>query len=124
MPDWWETLHRLNLRSTAGDFAEANADPDGDGYTHLEDYLNWMAEPHLDCRPGGTVQLDVTRLTRGFTLQPVHAVKGAVNGTATLTGGVVRFSPTAGFTGLASFTFSVTDSQGDSLTRTVNVAVF
>lgn len=123
MPDWWETMHRLNPRSPAGDFAETNADADGDGWTHLEDYLNWMAKPHLACRPGSSVQFEAARLTRGFTLKPVHAVTGAVNGTATLSGDTITFTPAAGFTGLASFTYKVVDAQGDSMSRTVNVRV-
>lgn len=123
MPDWWETLHRLNPRSPAGDFAESNADPDGDGYTNVEHYLNWMAEPHLDCPPGGRVQVDLARLTRGFTHGPVHAITDASHGTATLSGATARFSPASGFTGLASFTFKVTDTQGDTMTRTVHVRV-
>jgi hypothetical protein len=43
LPDAWETRHGLNPNSAAGDFADANGDPDGDGYTNLEDYLNSLA---------------------------------------------------------------------------------
>ncbi len=35
MPDAWETEHKLNPAK-----ADNNADPDGDGYTNLEEYLN------------------------------------------------------------------------------------
>ncbi len=39
MPDWWENQHGLN----AADPADRNGDPDLDGYTNLEDYLNHLA---------------------------------------------------------------------------------
>jgi hypothetical protein len=41
MPDWWEVAHKLN----PNDAADRNPDRDGDGYTNLEEYLNWLAEP-------------------------------------------------------------------------------
>ena len=42
IPNWFEQLN-----GTGPDSPNHNADPDGDGYTDLEDYLNWMAEPHF-----------------------------------------------------------------------------
>ncbi|MEO3754432.1 hypothetical protein [Streptomyces sp. B6B3] len=38
MPDWWELVHGLDP-AAAGN----NADGDGDGYSDLEEYLNWLA---------------------------------------------------------------------------------
>lgn len=43
LPNAWETEHGLNPNSAANDLADANGDPDGDGYTNLEDYLNSLA---------------------------------------------------------------------------------
>jgi len=41
MPDWWENLHpELNYL-----LADNNGDFNGDGYTNLEDYLNYRAIP-------------------------------------------------------------------------------
>jgi hypothetical protein len=45
LPSAWETQRGLNPRSPRGDFSETNADPDADGYTQLEDYLNSLATP-------------------------------------------------------------------------------
>lgn len=39
MPGLWEERKGLD----PDDPADGAADPDGDGYTHLEDYLNWLA---------------------------------------------------------------------------------
>jgi hypothetical protein len=43
LPDNWETSHGLNPNSPPGDYADSNGDPDGDGFTNLEDYLNSLA---------------------------------------------------------------------------------
>ncbi|MBD5779123.1 T9SS C-terminal target domain-containing protein [Pelagicoccus sp. NFK12] len=39
LPDQWEARKGLDPR----DGKDGAEDPDGDGYTHLEDYLNWLA---------------------------------------------------------------------------------
>ena len=43
LPNWWEKRHQLNPNSSPGDLTETHADPDGNGFTHLEEYLHWMA---------------------------------------------------------------------------------
>lgn len=43
LPNWWEVKNQLNPNSPKHDLTEAHADPDGNGYTHLEEYLHWMA---------------------------------------------------------------------------------
>jgi hypothetical protein len=45
LPDGWERAHGRNPASPPGDSTDPNADPDGDGYTLLEDYLNELAAP-------------------------------------------------------------------------------
>lgn len=56
----------------------------------------------------------------------VTAVTQPANGTVTLIGGVVRFTPAGGFTGATSFDYTISDGNGgtDSATVTVNVALF
>ena len=41
----WERAHGRDPASPPGDFNDPNADPDGDGYTLLEDYLDELAAP-------------------------------------------------------------------------------
>ncbi|WP_309242985.1 Ig-like domain-containing protein [Hyalangium versicolor] len=53
----------------------------------------------------------------------VTAVTQPANGTVTLTGGVVSFTPAANFFGTTSFTYTVSDSSGDSDTATVLMTV-
>jgi autotransporter-associated beta strand protein len=121
LPDWWERIKGLNTNSPPGDFSDANADLVGDEYTELERYLNWMAAPHYDCPFNGTLDVDLSQYTRGFTLSPIRSVSSPVNGTVVLLGDgkTARFTPAAGFSGLAEFRFSVTDAQGDSMTNKV-----
>jgi hypothetical protein len=42
MPDWWETAYGTDPHTP-----DNNGDLDGNHYTNLEEYLNWMAEPHF-----------------------------------------------------------------------------
>ena len=65
---------------------------------------------------------DNTSPDNGETLT-VIAVTQPANGTVTLTGGVVRFTPTANFNGTTSFTYTISDGNGGTSTATVNVTV-
>jgi hypothetical protein len=125
LPDWWETLHNLNPRSVAGDFGDANGDADRDGYSNLENYFAWLAEPHLECPAGASIEIDLGALTRGFTAKPVYVVTKASGGDVTLLAGgkTARFTAARGASGLANFAFSVTDADGDSMTRNVGIRV-
>jgi hypothetical protein len=44
LPNAWETRHGVDPNSAAGDFLDANADADGDGFTNLEAYLNGLTK--------------------------------------------------------------------------------
>ena len=43
LPDWWESSNDLDCNSPADDFSDANEDADDDGYTNIEEYLNYLA---------------------------------------------------------------------------------
>jgi hypothetical protein len=45
LPDGWERAHGRDPNSPPGDFTDPNADPDGDGRTLLEDYLEELVSP-------------------------------------------------------------------------------
>ena len=126
LPNWWETIKGLNPNSPAGNFSDSNGDPDGDEYTNLEDYLNWMAEPHADCSVSSSVDIDLTALTRGFSNNsPVHTVLTQTNGSVSLVGGgqTARFTPGVITNALGSFSFSVVDAQGYTMIRNVNLRI-
>ena len=129
LPDWWELILGTNPASTAGDFSEANADPDNDGYTRLDDYLAWLTLPHLQAVSGGTADIDLSTLTRGYTASPVYQLQLAA---ASISAGTVqmladghtaRFTASSLFTGLARFTYTVTDGQGDTMSGDIGVRV-
>ena len=126
MPDWWELAKDLNPSSPPGDFSDSNGDPDGNGYSNLEDYLNWLAAPHAECLRDGHLNVDLTQFTRGYTnSSPIYDVFGATNGTVVLLAGgtVAHFEPAPGFYGLAGFQFSVRDSQGATSTNHIGLHV-
>lgn len=58
----------------------------------------------------------------GDTLSIV-SVQAATQGTVSLAGGNVIFTPAAGYEGSASFTYTIQDPEGESSTATVSVAV-
>jgi len=126
MPDWWELAKGLNPNSTPGDFSDSNGDPDGDGYSNLEDYLNWLAAIHVDGMRNTNVDVDLTQFTRGFTNNsPTYVVSNPTNGSVSLLAGgkIARFTPTANFYGLGGFQFKVTDASLFSYTNTIGVHV-
>ena len=129
LPDWWEVMKGLNPHSPPGDFSDANVDLVGDEYTELERYLNFMAGPHFDCATNSTVDVDLSQFAYGFSkTSPVYAVSNPTNGTVALLGDgrTARFTATNGFNGLGglgAFTFSVIDSQGDTMTNVVGIHI-
>jgi hypothetical protein len=62
----------LNPVSPGGDFSDSNADPDGDGYSNLEDYLNWVAAPHPQFERGGGPHAIHSRSSRFYRALPVQ----------------------------------------------------
>lgn len=131
MPDIWENSlgmnaalasHNTIFTSTAGTFFPANTPV---GYTHLEEYLHFKAQPHV-MMPKNTlaspsfIDLDLSRYTSGFTSSPVFTLTNVSGGSASQsgTGGkVVRFTPTVDQFGRAWFDFTVTDSAGSAWTQ-------
>ncbi len=118
LPNWWETIIGTSLNSATGDFSDANADDNMDGYTNLDYYLQWMNQPHYNSVSGETINIDLQKLSRGYTTGVSYTISDAVNGTANLSGNIVTFTPDA--TGFGSFNFTVSDSEGHSMTRKVN----
>jgi hypothetical protein len=118
MPDSWESATGSN---PSADDAMTKA---ADGYALIEHYINWLAGPHASAAAGASVDVDLSLYTTGFgAVSPTYAVSGAQNGTVALQADnhTARFQPTAGFHGLASFTFKVTGSDGSAYTSQVAV---
>ncbi|WP_205511802.1 hypothetical protein [Longitalea arenae] len=123
LPDWWEELQHLDPHSGAGDFSDANKDRDKDGFTQLEDYLEFMGGAHYFAQPFQPLTIDLTALTRGYTHSPVYTINKVVRGFAIqwrCVNGKLFYIPFG--KGLSSITFTVTDAEGHSMTQTIRIA--
>lgn len=117
MPDWWERIHGLDPNT-----ADNNSDNDGDGYTALEDYLNWMATPHYEIKGGSTQSIDLLPLFAGYSNQAVFSTAFGKEGYSVVTdGNILKVSvPDAD----AVATISVICEEGGySFSRDINIRV-
>ncbi|HEY1193286.1 T9SS type A sorting domain-containing protein, partial [Flavobacterium sp.] len=119
LPNWWENIIGTNPNSAIGDFSDANADPNQDGYTNLDQYLQWMSLPRYESQQGTKIDIDIQKLSRGFTSGVSYALSNIVNGNAVLNNNIVAFTPASN--GLCSFEFTVSDSEGGTMKRKVNI---
>ena len=69
MPNWYE-----NLIGSDANTANQNDDPNGDGWTLLEDYLELMAHPYVEMESNGEATIDVKPYFAGFYGQNGNAV--------------------------------------------------
>lgn len=118
IPNWYELLVGSNP-----DVANNNDDPDRDGYTMLEDYLEFMAHPYLILAPGETKTFDVSAEFRGYTKSPVYSYATASSlFTPSLSGNVITVKAGAS-SGLDVITLKVTDAEGSTWTQRLGIAV-
>jgi len=121
LPNWWEKTFGLNENSKTGDFSDANSDVDKDGFTQLDDYLNWMAQPHYFVNSGDKKVLTAADFFKGYENKPVYTFSNLKNGNVVLKGKEIQFTTVE--KGFASFVITVKDADGDSMSRTVNFFV-
>jgi len=117
LPNWWESAKGLNPNSPKGDFSDTNLDEDGDGYTNLEDYLQWLSKPHYFVEAASKTTLELGSFFRGYTDSPSYSVCDQNNLKVKQKGdkAIVTFKAS----GLASFRVKVTDAEGDSKLREI-----
>ncbi|HKU37072.1 MAG TPA: hypothetical protein VJR89_02965, partial [Polyangiales bacterium] len=108
LPEFWQKARKLQSNA-------ANLDADGNGYTELDEYLDWMSLPHYFMTLGKPVSIDLARAFAGYTASPSYSSPAATNGTAAISGKTATFTPTA--CGFASFQLKVIDSAGASMTK-------
>ncbi|MBL0738643.1 T9SS C-terminal target domain-containing protein [Flavobacterium sp. GN10] len=121
LPNWWEKAFGLNENSTAGDFSDTNQDKDKDGFTQLDNYLDWLAQPHYFINLKDKKVLNVADYFKGFENKPVYTFSEVKNGKANFKGKEIQF--TASDKGFASLVVTVKDADGDSMSRTINFFV-
>ena len=121
LPNWWEMAKGLNENSKADDFADTNLDADKDGFTQLDEYLDWMAQPHFFINSGEKAALSAADYFRGYENKPVYTFSDLKNGKVVLKGKDIQF--TAIEKGFASVVITVKDAEGDSMSRIINFFV-
>ncbi len=124
LPNWWEKeVTKTNPNGVIGDYTDTNTDPDNDGNTYMERYLEFMATPHVTTVKKQPVSVELSQYTRGYIKSPVYTVESNGDGVVTINGNWARFQPNASFAGVTYFTFKVTDSDGDTMVRKIGVRV-
>jgi len=118
MPDWYEKLIGSDANT-----ANNNDDPDKDGWTLLEGYLEFMANPYLIIKPGESGTLDMAQFFKGFTKSPQFSVatdSGLFSATVSGSAVTVKANQTGG---IDTATMKVTDSEGSTHEKRLSIAV-
>ncbi len=124
LPDWYEAIVGTTPNSPSGDFTDSNSDPDGDGYTLLEDYLELMAHPHVGIKAGGSATMNIAPYFRGFTASPVYSVvSDDDNAQFTVADSMLTITTPVSAKGIVSARLKVTDSEGSTYERPLYVAI-
>ena len=117
MPDVWETAHDLNPHD-ANDRNQLAAS----GYTQLEEYLNWLAEPHVMTSSAAPLELDLRNFFGGLDVSNFEISETRQCAARLLPDGVTaRISVESGFAGCASLRISIPGSA--TISRTIGVLV-
>lgn len=123
LPNWWEEIRGTDPRTRTRDFKDTNADTDGDGYTELDDYLDFMAQPHVFLAPGATTTIDLTTLFAGYTNSPIFSAESNTTAVSATIGGSILTVKAGGTRSLGTVTLSVRDADDASYERRLCVAV-
>ncbi|MGN1375634.1 MAG: hypothetical protein ACI4V5_03680, partial [Prevotella sp.] len=121
MPDWWENVNGLNPYD-----ADNNKVSSPFGYTALETYLNWIAEPHYTIEANKKNEVvDLRTLFKGFNDDLTYDLTSVSAGcTANIEGGLLFVTPSEGGSRLETITVTVTDGDNvGSMTRQINLYV-
>ncbi|KFA46953.1 hypothetical protein S40293_10719 [Stachybotrys chartarum IBT 40293] len=95
---------------------------DGEGYTPMEGYLNFMADPHAFVSPSASVTIDIARLAAGFN-NPTFEVTGETLGTVSVDGNEINY--VAGSeAGVERLTLNINDADGSEWSRPFGIAIF
>jgi len=121
MPDWWENVHGMNPSSAKGDFSESNADPDRNGYTNLEEFLQWMDRPHYFLNGEDSLEVDLGQYARGFTQDPEFSIVSTIGGSASIQANTSMLTYVVSSEVLGEVVFSVLDTVGTELERRIGL---
>lgn len=124
MPDWYEQAVGSNPSE-----ANQNDDPDGDGWTLLEDYLDFMAHPYMRIPAGKTETIDVKPFFAGFygqngnAVTPTYSINTDSNiFSATVNGSMLTAVASQNGDGVGYVSITVNDGS-TSFTQRIGIAV-
>ena len=114
MPDWYEALIHSDAHT-----ANQNDDPDNDGWTLLEDYLELMAHPYVVVEPNGMATLDLKPYFAGFygqnkkAVTPSYRLPDETNGgfSASIEGSALKIHSSSGAQGIGRVNVTVDDGE-------------
>ena len=114
MPDWYEALIHSDAHT-----ANQNDDPDSDGWTLLEDYLELMAHPYVVVEPNGMATLDLKPHFAGFygqnkkAVTPSYRLPDETNGgfSASIEGSALKIHSSSGAQGIGRANVTVDDGE-------------
>ena len=114
MPDWYEALIHSDAHT-----ANQNDDPDSDGWTLLEDYLELMAHPYVVVEPNGMATLDLKPYFAGFygqnkkAVTPSYRLPDETNGgfSASIEGSALKIHSSSGAQGIGRANVTVDDGE-------------
>ena len=121
LPDWWEELFGTNPESPSDDFTDSNADPDGDGFTALEDYLDYMATPHETVIAGATGTIALKPWTTGFTTQLSYHLPDVDKLSLSIQDDILHITAANDFKGIRFVEVEITDAEGTTMQRRLAV---
>jgi len=122
LPDWWENLNGSNVNSSAGDFSDSNADQDKNGYTQLEEYLEWMSFPQLYAGKSYGDTINLNTYFRGFD-KPAYTFAVQSDITSEIKDSILTVSKTDKTKGIRYIQVKATDNQGSEFLRTFGICV-
>lgn len=119
MPDYWE----WNLGQNPA--VASNNQTNSEGYTHLELYLNWLADLHSAGPVNQTNYINLRALAGNYT-NFIFTVANPTNGSVTLAadGYTASFRPATNHIGLAGFTFTASNTVDGALFGPMTVVPF
>lgn len=124
MPNWYEKVINSDINT-----ANHNDDPDNDGYTLLEDYLDFMAHPYLIVAPNESKTINMKPYFRGFygfngeTSEPVYSItSNSPLFVATVSDSIITVQAKEEG-GIGMITVKITDTDGASFEQQLGIAI-
>lgn len=118
IPDYFEEAMGYNLSK---DDATTKS---SDGYLYIEKYFNWLGAMHMSAYQNKVATYDLKKITKGFQdVSPTYTVKALDEGSVSVNGSKVTYTPAKNFKGLTAFQYTVKGTDGTEYTGRVEVLV-